>query len=64
LIVTVGKDKRVPPQTTFNLKSALDKKQIKYEWLYKGKEGHGLVNVKSKIELYDKSLAFVEKHRQ
>jgi len=64
MIVTGGKDKRVPPQSAYNLKAALDERNIKYEWLYKAKEGHGFVNEENKVELYQKSLAFVKKHLQ
>lgn len=64
MIVTGGKDKRVPPQSAFNLRDALDERNIEYEWLYKAKEGHGFVSEKNKVELYKKSLAFVKKHMQ
>jgi dipeptidyl aminopeptidase/acylaminoacyl peptidase len=61
LIVTGGRDKRVPPQSAFNLKAALDQRRISYEWLYK-EEGHGFVGVKNKVELFKKSIAFANKH--
>jgi dipeptidyl aminopeptidase/acylaminoacyl peptidase len=64
MIVTGGRDKRVPPQSAFNLQEALDERNISYEWLYKPKEGHGFVNIENKIELYQKSLAFARKHMQ
>jgi len=62
LIVTGGKDKRVPPQSALNLRSALDERNISYQWLYKAKEGHGFTNSTNKVELYQKSLAFIEKY--
>ncbi len=61
-IVTGGKDTRVPPQSALNLKAALDKRNIAYQWLYKEKEGHGFINPENKIELYQKSLAFLNQH--
>ena len=62
MIVTGGKDKRVPPQNALNLKAALDERNIDYQWLYRAKEGHGFVRLENKIELYKKSLAFAEKY--
>ena len=62
LIVTGGKDKRVPPQSALNLRDALDERNMLYQWLYKSKEGHGFTNSANKIELYQKSLAFIEEY--
>ena len=62
MIVTGGRDKRVPPQSAHNLRKALDKRNISYEWLYKEEEGHGFVGVKNKIELFQKSISFANKH--
>jgi dipeptidyl aminopeptidase/acylaminoacyl peptidase len=64
LIVTGGRDERVPPQSAWNLKAALDQRDISYQWLYKEKEGHGYKNPKNKLELYQKSLAFINLHLQ
>jgi len=61
-IVTGGKDIRVPPQSAWNLKDALDERDIEYQWLFKEKEGHGFRNPKNKLELYQKSLAFINLH--
>jgi len=61
-IVTGGKDVRVPPQNAKNLKKALDKRNISYEWMYKEKEGHGFANPDNKLELYQRSLQFINKH--
>lgn len=63
-IVTGGRDTRVPPQSAWNLKEALDERNISYQWLYKEKEGHGYRNPKNKLELYQKSLAFINLHLQ
>ena len=63
-IVTGGKDTRVPPQSAWNLKEALDERDIAYQWLFKEKEGHGYSNPKNKLELYQKSLAFINLHLQ
>lgn len=62
MIVTGGKDKRVPPQNAKNLKAELDKRDISYEWLYKPSEGHGFFNPKNRHELYQKSIDFFNKH--
>ena len=63
-IVTGGRDTRVPPQSAWNLKEALDERDISYQWLFKEKEGHGFRNPKNKLELYQKSLAFINLHLQ
>jgi len=63
-IVTGGRDTRVPPQSAWNLKEALDERNISYQWLFKEKEGHGYKNPKNKLELYQKSLAFINLHLQ
>ncbi|MCJ8269005.1 MAG: S9 family peptidase, partial [Psychrosphaera sp.] len=60
LIVTGGQDKRVPPQSAFNLRQALDDREMPYQWLYKAKEGHGFINPENKAELFRTSLAFIE----
>jgi len=52
----------VPPQSALNLRSALDERNISYQWLYKAREGHGFTNSTNKVELYQKSLAFIEKY--
>jgi len=62
LIVTGGRDKRVPPQSAWNLKDALDDRNMPYQWLYKSKEGHGFTNTANKIELYQQSLAFIKEY--
>ncbi|MGI2259062.1 prolyl oligopeptidase family serine peptidase [Shewanella sp. GXUN23E] len=62
MIVTGGRDTRVPPENAMHLKAALDERNISYEWLYKPSEGHGFVNKDNKVELFQKSLDFVRKH--
>ncbi len=64
LIVTGGKDERVPPESAFRLKRVLDQRNIHYQWLYKDNEGHGFYNPENKAELYEKSLAFIKKHME
>ena len=64
LIVTGGKDRRVPPQSALNLKKALDDRKINYHWLYKEKEGHGFTNPENKLELFEKSLKFIDRYIQ
>lgn len=62
LIVTGGKDERVPPESAWRLKAALDKTKKPYEWLYKEKEGHGFINPKNQQELFLRSVQFLDKY--
>jgi len=62
LIVTGGKDERVPPESAWRLKAALDDANKPYQWLYKEKEGHGFINPENKKELYLRSIEFLDKH--
>lgn len=62
MIVTGGKDTRVPPESAWHLKAELDKRDIDYQWLYKASEGHGFINPENKQELYQKTLEFLDNH--
>jgi dipeptidyl aminopeptidase/acylaminoacyl peptidase len=62
LIVTGGKDERVPPESAWRLKAALDEAKKSYQWLYKEKEGHGFINPDNKKELFLRSIEFLDKH--
>lgn len=62
LIVTGGQDTRVPPQSAWNLKEALEERDMPFEWLYKAKEGHGFYNKDNRKELHQRTLAFFDKH--
>ncbi len=64
MIVTGGRDTRVVPENAMHLKAALDERNISYEWLYKPTEGHGFINKDNKIELFQRSLDFVQKRMQ
>jgi dipeptidyl aminopeptidase/acylaminoacyl peptidase len=61
LIVHGKEDERVPIGNAYLLEDELKKHDIKYETMYK-KDGHGFQNVKYRIELYEKMLAFLDKH--
>lgn len=61
-IVHGGSDVRVVLGHAERLRDALDAIGKDYEWLVKDEEGHGFQNVDNREELYNKMLAFFEKH--
>ncbi len=61
-IVHGGRDERVPPEQAHLLKAALDKRNMPYEWMFKEKEGHGFFNEDNKVEFYQRTLDFLNKH--
>ncbi len=62
MIVHGEADRRVPFSQAKRLRSALDSKKHPYEWLSKYDEGHGFFRHANRIELYEKMLAFFDKH--
>lgn len=64
MIVHGGKDTRVPPEHAMLLRDALDERNLEYEWLFKKNEGHGFYNENNRIEFFDKSVIFLNKHLQ
>ena len=57
-----GHDKRVVPQNSEELMSAMDKLGKKYEVMYEPNEMHGFYDVDHRIELYTRMLAFFDKY--
>ncbi|WP_461538624.1 alpha/beta hydrolase family protein [Spongorhabdus nitratireducens] len=55
-------DERAPFEHAQVLKAALDKAGKDYEWLTKEDEGHGFVKKENRRELYQKMIAFFDKH--
>lgn len=62
LIVHGEKDRRVPFSQAVLLRSALDQRKHPYEWLAKPLEGHGFYREENRLELYEKLLAFLDRH--
>lgn len=61
LLVHGTEDVRVPIENAYSLEKALKAANKPYDTIYK-KDGHGFQNVKYRIELYEKMLAFLDKH--
>ncbi|MGY0216726.1 alpha/beta hydrolase family protein [Endozoicomonadaceae bacterium StTr2] len=55
-------DELAPFEQAKVLKAALDKAGKEYEWLTKADEGHGFVKRENRRELYQKMIAFFDKH--
>ncbi len=62
MIVHGGNDTRVPPEQAYILKEALEERNKSYEWFFKEKEGHGFFDPKNRVEFYQRSLEFLNKH--
>lgn len=62
MLIAGGQDLRVPPIHAQNLRAALDKHGIGYEWLYKSDEGHGFYNEKNNAELYQRVTQFLDRN--
>ncbi|MGS2719552.1 alpha/beta hydrolase family protein [Paraglaciecola aestuariivivens] len=61
-IVQGGKDIRVPIEQMYSLTNRLDKAGYPYELMVKENEGHGFYKEEHRLELYQRMLAFLEKH--
>jgi len=59
MLVVGGKDERVPPTQGENLHSALLKRNIQHEWLYKPGEMHGFYDEANNTEFYTKLVQFL-----
>jgi dipeptidyl aminopeptidase/acylaminoacyl peptidase len=62
MLIVGGADRRVPPAQGRALDDALNERKIDHEWLYRRTEGHGFYNEKLRTEMYEKMLAFLNKH--
>ncbi|MFW8591943.1 prolyl oligopeptidase family serine peptidase [Glaciecola sp. 2405UD65-10] len=62
MLVHGAKDQRVPIEQAEFLAQQFDAINKPYEWLVKDKEGHGFYKPEHNLELYNKMLAFFDKH--
>lgn len=62
MIVHGKDDKRVPYAQAKELRDALDKRKLPYEWLVKDGEAHGFYEPDNRTELLEKLIAFLDKH--
>ena len=62
MLIAGGQDEIVPPVHAQNLRAALDKRGIGYEWLYKPNEGHGFYDEKNNTELYQRITQFLDRN--
>jgi dienelactone hydrolase len=62
MLIAGGQDTRVPPIHAQNLRAALDKHGIAYEWLYKSDEGHGFYDEKNNVELFQRVTQFLDRN--
>jgi dipeptidyl aminopeptidase/acylaminoacyl peptidase len=60
MLIVGGEDGRVPAIQGQNMRSALSKRGIPCEWLYKPKETHGFYKEENVTELYTKVDAFLD----
>jgi acylaminoacyl-peptidase len=61
-IVHGGEDFRVDIEHAYRLREGLEKLNKPYEWMVKPKEGHGFYQPENRLELYERMLAFLDKH--
>jgi dipeptidyl aminopeptidase/acylaminoacyl peptidase len=62
MLIAGGQDETVPPVHAQNLRAALDKRGIGYEWLYKPNEGHGFYDEKNNTELFQRITQFLDRN--
>ncbi len=62
MLVVGGQDWRVPPVQGEAMRSALNKADIPYEWLYQRTEGHGFYDEDHAEDLFKKLVAFLDKN--
>lgn len=62
MIAHGGDDIRVPIEHADVLRDALEEAGHTVDWLIKGNEGHGFYKEAHRVELYQRMLAFLDKH--
>ena len=62
LIVHGEADRRTPFTQAKALRSAMQKRNLPFEWLAKPGEGHGFIEPKNKAEFYTTLLDFLDRH--
>ncbi|MHA6204265.1 alpha/beta hydrolase family protein [Dyella soli] len=62
MLVVGGQDTTVLPNQGENLHTALQKRGIAHEWLYKSDEGHGFYDEKHATELFDRITQFLDRN--
>ncbi|WP_028108610.1 alpha/beta hydrolase family protein [Ferrimonas futtsuensis] len=60
LIIHGGEDERVPIEHAEALRKALDEHKLSYKWVELDKEGHGVFDEKTRIEVYGEILSFLD----
>lgn len=62
LIVHGEADRRTPFTQAKALRSAMQKRNLPFEWLAKPGEGHGFIEPKNRVEFYTTLLDFLDRH--
>lgn len=62
MLIVGGEDKRVPPVHGENLRNAFLKRGKNVEWLYQASEGHGFYLEKSRADMLEKLVGFLDKN--
>lgn len=62
MLIVGGQDKRVPPVQGENLRNALSKRGVDFEWLYRPTEGHGFWDEANVVDMYGKILDFLDRN--
>ncbi len=61
-IVHGGEDFRVDVEHAYRLRDRMEELGLPFEWMLKMKEGHGFYRPENRLELYQRMLAFLDKH--
>lgn len=62
MLIVGGQDKRVPPIHSENLRSALGKRGVDVEWVYRPTEGHGFYDEANATDMLEKLVAFLNQN--
>ena len=61
-IIQGEEDVRVPKEHAFKLRDELKKRNLTYQWMMKGGEGHGFYKPENNIERWTEMLLFLDKY--